>query len=73
MYLHRTEASKRLAAGKAVFASYYDVNERKQIRVEVKDIIDRGYGNYAIVSESHGVSLAMPWDRIQFSTKYFSY
>lgn len=71
MYLNRAEAMKRLAKGKAVFASYFDGTQ--QCRVEVKEIIDRGYGNYAIVSESHGVSLAMPWDRIQFHTKYFSF
>jgi hypothetical protein len=68
-YLTRAEARKRLAAGKKVYASYYNEFTHQQCNVLVTDIIDRGYGNYAICSDALGVSNAMAYDRIAFSTR----
>jgi len=70
MYLTRQEASKRVNAGKPVFATYW---EGTQQRVEVKQIIRRTDSYYSLVLADGTITPSMAHDRIQFSTKFFSY
>ena len=58
-------ANARLRAGLPVYATYSDGYAR--VTVPVAEIINRGLGDYAVVSATQGVSLAMPLDRITFT------